>query len=80
MKLQIAGLLPAEDAESVVRGDPATGRFSVLTYHGRELVCVESVNSPGDHLAARRLLAARTSPDPATAADPGVALRDLLAA
>ncbi len=80
MKLQIAGLLPAGEVESLVRGDPASGRFSVLTYEGRELVCVESVNSPGDHLAARRLLAARTSPDPATAADPRVALRDLIAA
>jgi 3-phenylpropionate/trans-cinnamate dioxygenase ferredoxin reductase component len=80
MKLQIAGLLPAGGSESLVRGDPASGRFSVLTYQGRELACVESVNSPGDHLAARRLLAARTSPDPATAADPRVALRDLIAA
>ena len=80
MKLQIAGLLPAGEAQSLVRGDPASGRFSVLTYQGRELACVESVNSPGDHLAARRLLAAHTSPDPATAADPGVALRDLIAA
>jgi 3-phenylpropionate/trans-cinnamate dioxygenase ferredoxin reductase subunit len=80
MKLQIAGLLPAGEAQSLVRGDPASGRFSVLTYQGRELACVESVNSPGDHLAARRLLAARTSPDPATAADPSVALRDLIAA
>jgi 3-phenylpropionate/trans-cinnamate dioxygenase ferredoxin reductase subunit len=80
MKLQIAGLLPAGEAQSLVRGDPASGRFSVLTYQGRELACVESVNSPGDHLAARRLLAARTSPDPATAADPRVALRDLIAA
>jgi 3-phenylpropionate/trans-cinnamate dioxygenase ferredoxin reductase component len=80
MKLQIAGLLPVGEAESLVRGDPESGRFSVLTYQGRELACVESVNSPGDHLAARRLLAAKTSPDPATAADPGVALRDLIAA
>jgi 3-phenylpropionate/trans-cinnamate dioxygenase ferredoxin reductase subunit len=83
MKLQIAGLLPAGDPNetaSLVRGDPESGRFSVLTYQGRELACVESVNSPGDHLAARRLLAAKTSPDPATAADPCVALRDLIAA
>jgi 3-phenylpropionate/trans-cinnamate dioxygenase ferredoxin reductase subunit len=91
LKLQIAGLLPARDTERsasrpststehVVRGDPASGRFSVLTYDGGELACVESVNSPADHLAARRLLTARTTPDPAAAADPSVALRDLLAA
>jgi 3-phenylpropionate/trans-cinnamate dioxygenase ferredoxin reductase subunit len=80
MKLQIAGLLPAGGGERVVRGDAASGRFSVLTYRDGELACVESVNSPADHLAARRLLTARTTPDPATAADPSVALRDLLAA
>jgi 3-phenylpropionate/trans-cinnamate dioxygenase ferredoxin reductase subunit len=80
MKLQIAGLLPAGDGRRIVRGDPASGRFSVLTYHDGELACVESVNSPADHIAARRLLAARTTPDPATAADPSVALRDLIAA
>jgi 3-phenylpropionate/trans-cinnamate dioxygenase ferredoxin reductase subunit len=80
MKLQIAGLLPAGDGRRIVRGDPESGRFSVLTYHDGELACVESVNSPADHIAARRLLAANTSPDPATAADPCVALRDLIAA
>jgi 3-phenylpropionate/trans-cinnamate dioxygenase ferredoxin reductase component len=82
MKLQIAGLRPVEEGgvESVLRGDPASGRFSVLTYHCGRLASVESVNSPADHLAARRLLTANTSPDPATATNPGIALRDLLGA
>lgn len=54
-KLQIAGLSQPGDG-SVVVGDPATGRFSVCRVRDGRLVAVESVNSPGDHLAGRRLL------------------------
>lgn len=56
LRLQIAGL-PRAAAESVVRGDPRSNRFSVFNYWRGHLVNVESVNSPADHLAARRILA-----------------------
>lgn len=57
-RLQMAGLtLPGDD--TVVLGDPETGKFSVLCFRHEVLVAVESVNKPGDHLAARKILAAR---------------------
>lgn len=56
-KLQIAGVAPAE-ADSVVRGDPAGGSFSVCRFVGERLVAVESVNHARDHLGARKLLTA----------------------
>lgn len=80
-KLQIAGSAPT-DAESVVRGDPSTGSFSVCRFVGDLLVAVESVNQARDHLGARKLLAA----DPArrrratrdAVGDPAVLLKTLL--
>lgn len=57
LKLQIAGLRP-EDAERVVIGEARS--FSVLCIARGELCAVESVNRPGDHMAARKLLSRRT--------------------
>jgi 3-phenylpropionate/trans-cinnamate dioxygenase ferredoxin reductase component len=57
VRLQIAGLTAGCD-EVVVIGEPETGRFSSLCFAGGRLVGVESVGRPGDHVAARRLLAA----------------------
>ncbi|MET1065281.1 MAG: FAD-dependent oxidoreductase [Arthrobacter sp.] len=68
LKLQIAGLSHPGD-QTVLRGDPAADRFSVFCYRNGHLAAVESVNSPGDHMAARRLLAQRRSISPAEAAD-----------
>jgi 3-phenylpropionate/trans-cinnamate dioxygenase ferredoxin reductase component len=56
-KLQIAGHSAGQDA-SVDSGDRSAGRFSALSFRGGFLVCVESVNDPGTHLAARKALAA----------------------
>lgn len=56
-KLQIAGVTAGHDS-TVVRGDPASGRFSVFCFRGQRLAGVESVNSPAHHLTARRLLGA----------------------
>lgn len=74
-KLQIAGLAEPTD-ESVPLGDPgAAPRFSVCRLRDDVLTAVESVNSPGDHLAARRLL---TSGERVTGRDlrsPGFSLR-----
>jgi 3-phenylpropionate/trans-cinnamate dioxygenase ferredoxin reductase subunit len=69
LKLQIAGLFGSTD-ELVVRGTPETRSFSVFTFRGGKLACVESVNRPGDHMAARRLIAQGTPLTPQQAADP----------
>jgi len=55
LKLQIAGLFEGKD-ELVVRGEPDSRSFSVFTFREGRLACVESVNRPGDHMAARRLI------------------------
>ena len=79
LRLQMAGLMPAE-GEGVMRyrrpgATPAS--FSVLHYRSGQLACVESVNAPLDHMAARKLLEAGKNPPPELACDPGVALKSL---
>lgn len=66
MKLQMAGIGGPADRE-VLHGDPASGRFSVLRFDGERLVCGESVNSAGDHVSLRTLVA--------HGADPGLVAR-----
>lgn len=53
-KLQIVGLASPTDI-AVERGDPAAGKFSQFLFRNEALVAVESVNSPGDHVAARKI-------------------------
>lgn len=74
IRLQIAGLKGAED-RTVLLGDPDTATFSVLCYEGDRLTAVESVNSPGDHMAARKLLAAGLGPTPEEASASGFRLK-----
>jgi 3-phenylpropionate/trans-cinnamate dioxygenase ferredoxin reductase subunit len=68
IRIQIAGR-PFATAETVIRRGRIPGRFSVFSYTGKRLVAVESVNSPADHLAARRLLKAGANVEPEQAAD-----------
>lgn len=72
-KLQIAGLSLGVD-RWVARGDPGSGRFSLLGFAGESLACVEAVNRPRDFMDARKLLAAGQSPPAAALADPEVRL------
>ncbi|MFE7843313.1 NAD(P)/FAD-dependent oxidoreductase [Streptomyces sp. NPDC057474] len=53
--LRIAGLGQGH-TQTHVLGDPDAGAFSVLVFREERLVTVESVNRPGDHAAARRIL------------------------
>ena len=78
-RLQIAGLSKPGLGE-VVRGDPASGKFSVFLFEGERLAAVESVNAPGEHMAARRLIAQGTKIAPGVAADTAVELKSLIAA
>jgi 3-phenylpropionate/trans-cinnamate dioxygenase ferredoxin reductase subunit len=75
-RLQIAGLSPA-GGETVVSGDIGSGRFSVFCFHDEELVAVESLNRPADHVAARRVLAMRRRPTPQQVARPGFSLKTM---
>ncbi|OUM44616.1 NAD(P)/FAD-dependent oxidoreductase [Arthrobacter sedimenti] len=73
-RLQIAGLSAPGD-ETVLNGDPETSRFSILCFRDGRLSAVESMNSPADHMAARKLLASSWGPAPEEAATPGFSLK-----
>ncbi len=56
-KLQIAGLQTQVCGAPMILGHPEKGKYSVLNFNQfDELVVVESVNSPADHMAARKIL------------------------
>ena len=52
--------------------------FSLFHYVDGQLVCVESVNAPVDHMMSRKLLEAGRSPEPAVVADAAVPLKNHL--
>lgn len=74
MRLQMAGLVP-HDGERFRRPGATPESFSILHYTGGGLACVESVNAPMDHMAARKILELGRSPDPAAASDSSVPLK-----
>jgi 3-phenylpropionate/trans-cinnamate dioxygenase ferredoxin reductase subunit len=76
LRLQMAGLMPADGVRHR-RAGATSASFSILHYDGERLACVESVNAPLDHMAARKLLESGKSPAPAVACDPAVALKSL---
>jgi 3-phenylpropionate/trans-cinnamate dioxygenase ferredoxin reductase component len=78
LKLQIAGLTAGYD-QTVVRGDPAGISSSVFCFREGRLIGVESVNRPGDHIAARKLIGNNVNLTPAQAADETVDLKRLAA-
>jgi 3-phenylpropionate/trans-cinnamate dioxygenase ferredoxin reductase component len=54
-KLQIAGITTGADHVHAV-GSPADGRFLAYGFRGDDLLGVETINRPGEHMAGRRLL------------------------
>jgi 3-phenylpropionate/trans-cinnamate dioxygenase ferredoxin reductase component len=79
LRLQMVGLNPAA-GEPHRRPGPTAASFSLLHYVNQRLVCVESVNAPADHMAARKLLEQGCSPAPAQACDPTLPLRQWISA
>lgn len=83
LRLQMAGLMPAEGTPgltSVRRPGPGANAnaFSLFHYVDGQLVCVESVNAPLDHMMSRKLLEAGRSPEPTAIADVAVPLKNHL--
>jgi hypothetical protein len=74
LKLQIAGLSNGCDS-TVVLGAPESNQLSVLCFRQDQLVAVESCNRPGDHMAARKILARPPRLTPAEAAATGFELK-----
>jgi 3-phenylpropionate/trans-cinnamate dioxygenase ferredoxin reductase component len=79
LKLQIVGYAARCD-RMVTRGSVEERRFSVFHYRQGRLVAVDSINRPGDQMAARRLIAAGISPTPEQAADSSFDIKALLKA
>ena len=75
LKLIIVGVAQGYDS-AVLRGSPANRSFSVCYLRGGELIAIDSINTPKDQMAARKLIAQHARPDPGKLADPAVALRD----
>jgi 3-phenylpropionate/trans-cinnamate dioxygenase ferredoxin reductase component len=73
VKLQMVGLSAGHD-KTVLRGDPATRKFSAFHYRGETLLAVDSVNRPEDHMPARKLLDLGLSPSFAQVADLSIPL------
>ncbi|EGF90196.1 anthranilate dioxygenase reductase [Asticcacaulis biprosthecium C19] len=78
-KLQIAGLLRPE-THAVVRGDPATGSFSVFHLDGgSRVLTAECVNRPADFMSAKLLIAKGITVDATVIADAEASLKPYLA-
>ena len=79
VRLQTAGVRRPDD-EAVVRGEPSTGRFTVLYVRDGRLAAVDTVGSLADFNAAKRLVADRAVLDLARAWDPDIPLAETVAA
>ncbi len=75
LKLIIIGVGYGYDT-AVLRGSPATRSFSVCYLRNGELVALDSVNTPKDQMAARKLIAAHARPNLDKLSDPSVPLKD----
>jgi 3-phenylpropionate/trans-cinnamate dioxygenase ferredoxin reductase subunit len=73
----MAGLNAGHD-KVVLRGTPASRKFSAFYFRSDRLLAVDSVNRFADHIAARKLLAAGTALTPEQAADESFDLKKIL--
>jgi 3-phenylpropionate/trans-cinnamate dioxygenase ferredoxin reductase subunit len=76
VKLQIAGLTQGYD-QTVIRGDPDSGRFALYYLANGELLAVDAVNSTKDFMTGKKWIAEHKRPDPALLADSTVDLKSI---
>ncbi|MCR9213250.1 MAG: FAD-dependent oxidoreductase [Proteobacteria bacterium] len=74
VKLQIAGLTPTADQTHIL-GDLESGKFSVCCFNEGVFIGTESINSPADHMASRRILASNRTLSPTEAGKDGFTLK-----
>lgn len=77
LRLQMAGLPQGAD-QTVVRGNVAAERFSLLSYREGLLIAVEAVGAPADYLAVKRALEKGMTIPADAAADSSVPLKRLI--
>ncbi len=76
VRFQMVGLSAGFD-RAVIRGSIENHKFSVFYFREGRLLAVDSVNRFGDHIGARKLLAAGIAITPEQAADESVDLKKL---
>lgn len=76
LKLQTMGLNIDYDDE-VVRGDPASRKFSVVYLRAGKVIAVDCVNHTKDYIQSKALIAKAHEVDRVKLADPNVLLKDL---
>ncbi|MEE4153326.1 MAG: FAD-dependent oxidoreductase [Erythrobacter sp.] len=78
LKLQTAGLNLGFD-QTIVRGDPASRKFSVVYLRDGRPIAFDCINAMKDYVQGRKLLESGVGKvDPALLGDPEVPLKDLL--
>ena len=77
LKLQTAGLSLGHD-DTVVRGNPAEAKFSVVYLREGKVTAIDAVNSTRDYVQGRKLVEAKASPDLAVLANAEVPLKELM--
>lgn len=55
LRVQMVGVSDAGD-DSIVRGSPADGRFSVLFFRDGKLSACHAINRPEEYMACRKIL------------------------
>ena len=78
VNIQIAGMAEP-GAQTVWRGDPATGKAIAFSLAGARLVCATAFNAGGEIRFVRKLIEARVPVDAGALADSGTRLKDLAA-
>jgi 3-phenylpropionate/trans-cinnamate dioxygenase ferredoxin reductase subunit len=76
-KLQTVGLSTGHDA-TVVRGDPATRRFSIIYLKQGRVVALDCVNAVKDYVQGKKLVEQQIAVQPERLADCSVALKELV--
>lgn len=78
VKLQTVGLQGGHD-ESVLRGEPASGKFSVVYLRNGRVIALDCINSVADFAQGKQLVQKGTSATPDELADTSTPLKNLLA-
>ena len=77
LKLQTAGLSLGHDA-TVLRGDPASRKFSVVYLKEGRIIALDCVNDVKSYVQGRKLIEAGASPPREDLADPDKPLKEML--
>jgi len=76
IKLQMAGISHGHD-RTAIRGSTKDKNLSVFYFKGDQLLAIDSINRPLDHIVGRRVIAGRVPLTPEQAADESVDLKKL---